>query len=832
MPYENSSISDAAADEYGNVYILVTVENDDAYLTDMDIIYEYDSTGNFVCEVGRFDYTEDETQPHRTSNVNALNVYDGKLRFIYNDEPGRVVLLSCESNTSVMKTECYADISEYSSVYSVNACKDGTYIAVLTDGSIVIIESDGKVNTVCKSDFNLNDGGFLPYSAAKCGKSIYIAEGFDGRSIYSLTDDDNVLYISADEITDDEYAYFASVSDYNDTLAFILNDTVYINENDEYIPVYGGYTLPIEYMAAVFVRMISPFLAGIFLLLGIISIIGNIFSWRLTIMAKQIFMTVPVVLAIFCAVVVGMLKDIYDTYDKDTEQLMTAINELAVKTLDGDEIEKMTSLDYAKDGSLYKLHKTLEDIINSNKDTWNKNFDCSVYLYSEDGIYSGIAYSNNYAMPFQTYSYGNDELVNSAENDSDTVIAYMNTLDTKYMIADTPIYNSDEEQVAIFELSADLSTISENIIELIKKAALHIAMYIPFLIAAVVIVSYVSVKYLRKASCAVLKISNGDFTARIDKSPKDEVGEICNGVNNMANQLEIYFEQKDKNERFYYKFVPEKFKELLHKSDFTELSLGDAESVDLTVLFCDIRSFSLNSEMMTAKENFEFVNIIYGKAGPIIRSHNGFVDKYIGDAVMALFENADDAVAAGIELYREIAINPETAEMLGVSSINIGVGIHSGMARIGIVGENERMSGTVISNTVNLSSRLESLTKKYNTGMIISKDTLDRMSDPDSYNTRYLGMIQVAGVNEVKALYEVLDCLDDTRKNERTSTKSSFREAVRLFHLGNLKGSLEIFENIGKISSNDPAIEMYSNTIKEKLETGDYEHNVFRFTKK
>lgn len=94
------------------------------------------------------------------------------------------------------------------------------------------------------------------------------------------------------------------------------------------------------------------------------------------------------------------------------------------------------------------------------------------------------------------------------------------------------------------------------------------------------------------------------------------------------------------------------------------------------------------------------------------------------------------------------------------------------------------MPGTVISNTVNLSSRLETLTKRYDAAMIISKDSLDRMRDPDSLNMRYLGMVQVAGVNEVKAIYEVLECLDEGRKRERTASKMDFRDGVREFHLG------------------------------------------------
>ena len=233
---------------------------------------------------------------------------------------------------------------------------------------------------------------------------------------------------------------------------------------------------------------------------------------------------------------------------------------------------------------------------------------------------------------------------------------------------------------------------------------------------------------------------------------------------------------------------------------------------------------------MTAKENFEFVNIIYGKAGPIIRKHNGFVDKYIGDAVMALFENADDAVLCGIELYREIVLNPDTAKAIGIGDINIGIGVHSGMARIGIVGEDERLSGTVISDTVNISSRMESLTKQFKTAMLVSKDTVDRMSDPDSLHLRYLGEVQVAGVNEVKALYEVLDCLDEEEQKKRMANISVFREAVRLFHLGRRREAAEMLQSLTESGMDDYVTNKYRAYISEM--SAEDKGNVFRFVRK
>ena len=337
-------------------------------------------------------------------------------------------------------------------------------------------------------------------------------------------------------------------------------------------------------------------------------------------------------------------------------------------------------------------------------------------------------------------------------------------------------------------------------------------------------------RVIKKATVTVKSISEGDLTARVNYRSKDELGQICTQVNEMASSLETSFKEKDRTEKFYYKFVPEKFREYLGKEKLTDLSLGDASNRELTVLFCDIRSFSINSEMMTAKENFAFANTIYGKAGPVVREHNGFIDKYIGDAVMALFEKPDDAVAAGIDLYKAIVHDPETARELKVSDINIGIGIHTGMAMIGIVGESERLSGTVISDTVNLSSRLESLTKQYKTAMLVSKDTVDRLTSPEALSLRYLGMIQVAGVNEVKAVYEVLDCLKDDVKSVRSDNAADFREALRLFQLGRHDDALKALEKIASEGRNDYVTDMYADYIRKM--SPDDKGNVFRFVRK
>ena len=233
---------------------------------------------------------------------------------------------------------------------------------------------------------------------------------------------------------------------------------------------------------------------------------------------------------------------------------------------------------------------------------------------------------------------------------------------------------------------------------------------------------------------------------------------------------------------------------------------------------------------MTAKENFEFVNIIYGIAGPIIREHGGFVDKYIGDAIVALFENAEEAVKSGVEIYRAIVLDPQTAERLGISDINIGIGIHSGQARVGIVGESERLAGAVISEIVNYSSRLEGLTKQYKTAMLISKDTVERLPDPEQFDLRFLGRTQIAGAEDVLQVYEVLDCLAEEEKKKRDHNSIKLHQAIQHFGLGHRQEAEELLREIASAGAGDHVTDLLYDYIRKLPE--EEKDNVFRLVRK
>ncbi|HSF75168.1 MAG TPA: adenylate/guanylate cyclase domain-containing protein, partial [Microcoleus sp.] len=193
----------------------------------------------------------------------------------------------------------------------------------------------------------------------------------------------------------------------------------------------------------------------------------------------------------------------------------------------------------------------------------------------------------------------------------------------------------------------------------------------------------------------------------------------------------------------YERFVPNQFLHFLNKSSIIDVELGDQVQLEMSVLFSDLRDFTTLSESMTPEDNFRFINSYLSRMEPVINENNGFIDKYIGDAIMALFSGeADHAVKAGIAmLHRLVEYNQQRANF-GYEPIQIGIGINTGTLMLGTVGGQNRMDGTVISDAVNLASRVESLTKNYGVSLLITQETYSRLENLSQYAIRTLDTVK------------------------------------------------------------------------------------------
>ncbi|MCI5208736.1 MAG: hypothetical protein D3910_08070, partial [Candidatus Electrothrix sp. ATG2] len=149
----------------------------------------------------------------------------------------------------------------------------------------------------------------------------------------------------------------------------------------------------------------------------------------------------------------------------------------------------------------------------------------------------------------------------------------------------------------------------------------------------------------------------------------------------------------------YSRFVPHIFFSFLGKESILDVDLGDQVEKELTVLFADIRDFTTLSENLTPKETFDFINSFLGQMGPIVYQSEGFVDKYIGDAIMALFPSAQQALHAAIQMNISLLSEQNQQQITNHQMpVRIGIGINTGNVMRGTVGQKNRMDGTVISD--------------------------------------------------------------------------------------------------------------------------------------
>jgi hypothetical protein len=285
-------------------------------------------------------------------------------------------------------------------------------------------------------------------------------------------------------------------------------------------------------------------------------------------------------------------------------------------------------------------------------------------------------------------------------------------------------------------------------------------------------------------------------------------------ISEISESLEI-LNQKYSN------FVPRQFIQILEKKTILDVNMGDHISKNLAFLSSDIRGFTGISEGMTPEENFTFLNSYLTKLSPIVSKNHGFVDRYIGDAILALFPNGSGpAIQAGIEMHRVIQEYNLQRKKKGYSPISIGVGIHQGQAQLGIIGEEERMQTSAISEAVHLTSIMEGLTKKYGAKILISVDALYASDYYDQFPFRIVDSIKVVPEADAIGIAEILlEGLDET-SNLKIEYKDVFERGVYAFLSGDFQEASDLFEVIVSQIEADEAAKLYYNRSQKYLKYG------------
>ncbi|MCP4398597.1 MAG: adenylate/guanylate cyclase domain-containing response regulator [bacterium] len=227
------------------------------------------------------------------------------------------------------------------------------------------------------------------------------------------------------------------------------------------------------------------------------------------------------------------------------------------------------------------------------------------------------------------------------------------------------------------------------------------------------------------------------------------------------------------------RFVPLEYLRFLEKESIIDVRLGDHVAKRMAVMFSDIRSFTTISEAMTSQENFDFVNAYLRRVSPTIREHHGFIVKFLGDGMMAVFpEGADNAVQAGVSKLNSVAQYNTHRKQEG------------------------------------------GLTKYYGASLILSGETCRQLSNSGQYHIRFLDRVIVKGRTEPIEIYEVLDGEPPERMTLKLQTISTFTEGVERYQNRRFAEAKACFDEVLDVNQDDKAAHLYAERVNSFLTGG------------
>lgn len=321
------------------------------------------------------------------------------------------------------------------------------------------------------------------------------------------------------------------------------------------------------------------------------------------------------------------------------------------------------------------------------------------------------------------------------------------------------IRNATGERIGTLRIGISLRRVNRAVREAINKALMVGAMGWAFGLAGAYTLARQLSNPVQRLQISAAKIAAGDLHHRADINRTDELGALAEAFNEMARALQESFSRLQKTVESFERFVPEKFLKVIASDGIENIQVGVASTRKITILFADIRGYTSMSEQMTPLETFALLNEYLALMGQVINDAGGFIDKYIGDAIMALFEDetTGSALRAAVAMHQVLEAFNEKRLPQEQPTIKIGIGIHRGEVVLGTIGFTSRIESTVIGDAVNVAARVEGLTRKYDCSILVTESVVMALQHPEVFNLRLVDdSVKVKGKSEPVAIYELI----------------------------------------------------------------------------
>lgn len=523
---------------------------------------------------------------------------------------------------------------------------------------------------------------------------------------------------------------------------------------------------------------------------------------------------------VFIVIVIAVVTPIAYTYLRSVERLLTdtLAAQVAVAAQRGSALVDVASLPAvvaSEDGNtgVYRELRQVLARIQAEYEVDNavliRRLDNGRYAYIADG-------SGNFALHEDVGLYDSFPETRPAAEEAWRTgqvgkTALFSTQDSKWFQINAPLVLEGRVQ-ALLLINKFATPVAE---EIANQQRLIVAGVSVVLLLGIGVWGYFTRRVLRplvELRRAAADISTGNLDVAIAPySARNEVGDLTRAFERMVADLRTSRELLQREKDSFFRFVPTQFLQLLGRHSATEIQLGDSTQRLMSVMFSDIRSFTTVSEALEADAVFGFLNEYLARMEPAIQTQGGFVDKFLGDGVMALFADEDEggmtasdlAVRAAVSMRRELMELNRQRRALKLDDVRIGVGIHTGPVVLGTVGSTARLNTTVVGDTVNLASRIESLSDRYGADLVVSQSVYHGLSRRKAHHLREIAWVRVKGKAKPVTIVEVFDWELPAERALKTETRARFAEGLRLYRAGKFADARAAFEQVARRNPGD-----------------------------
>ncbi len=440
-----------------------------------------------------------------------------------------------------------------------------------------------------------------------------------------------------------------------------------------------------------------------------------------------------------------------------------------------------------------------------------------LYRYMDDRLYVAVSDIKTMSPADSLYDYEAYKLYEEVLEEKHVVVGEESDIQGEWLVALAPILDPSGEVIGILEIGTGKQTYAQYLRAQNRKILLlNLGSVLIILMVLTIFITRL-LKPLQILTDSVSKVAQGEWGTVIAVTSNDEIGVLTKLFNQMSVSIEEHIDNMQRLNEKYFKFVPQKFFDLLGKESILEVELGDQIQQSMAIVYMNLRDFFKTSAEMTPEESLQYINEAYRVFGKSISTGHGTIGAFRDSGQVGLFESIDEALVSAISATEQI--RKENAVLQ--TEMNSGICVHEGSILIGVVGEENRMSTSVMSDQVNHAVTLEAFANSCELNVILSQPAYDQLKNPDSYEMRFLGHVQLKGLVDPVGIYDVFEADELKIRQLKQVSKTYFEQGVAYFEAGNINEARKSFIRVLRTNRYDHAAHMYLMKCELMLENDE-----------